>query len=135
MRDAVHMRIGEGARALEDDVDHLLEGQQVLRRAEALHGAARHELHDDVARVLANARVVDLRDMRVLELAGERRLGEEKLAEHPPAHRIAQRLGKNSLNGHLASTERVLAQKHFRGGAFAQLAQDRVVRDVVHLDA
>ena len=131
MGHALHVRIRERARALEHDLDDLLDRQQVLARAVTLHRAARHVLHDDVAGVLADARVVDLRDVRVLELAGERRLGEEQLAEEAPARRVAQRLRKDALDRHLAVAEGVVAQEHLGGGAFAELARDRVVGDVV----
>src|SRR5207244_13166994 len=107
--------------------------QQVLRGAEALHGAAGDVLHDDIARVLADAGVVDLRDMRMLELAGERGLGEKQLAEEAPARRVAQRLREDALHRNFAVAEWVLAEKHFRGRAFAELAQDRIVGDVVHV--
>src|SRR6185503_2104891 len=91
-----------------------------------------NELHDDVARVLADAGVVDLGDVRVLHLARERCLGEEQLPEQAPAHRVAQRLREDALHRDLAVAERVLAEEHLRGRALAELAHDRVVRDVVH---
>ena len=75
------------------------------------------------------------RDVRMLELAGERRLGEEQLPEHPAAHGVAQGLGEDALDRHLAPAERVLAQEHLRGGALAELADDRIVGDVLHLGA
>src|SRR5262249_32889501 len=96
------------------------------------HRAARDVFHHDVARILADAGVEDLCDVGMVELARERRLGEEELAEHAPAHGVAQRLGENALDRDLAPPERVLAQEHFRGGAFAELANDRIVGDVLH---
>jgi hypothetical protein len=95
-------REGQGARALEGDLEHLLHRQQGVRGAEALHRAARDIFHHDVARILADARVEDLGDVGVLELARERRLGEEELAEHAAAHGVAQRLRENALDRDLA---------------------------------
>src|SRR5262249_7573269 len=120
------------ARALEDDLHHLLEREQVIRHAVELHRPAGDVLHHDVARFLADAGVVDLRDVRMLQLSRERGLGEEQLAEQPPAHRVAQRLRENALYRDLAIAERVLAQEHLRGGAFAELAHDRIVGDALH---
>src|SRR5205814_8932575 len=93
--------------------------------------AARHVLHHDVARVLAHAGVEDLADVRVRELAGERGLGEEELAEEAPAHRVAQRLRKDALHGHVARAERIVAEEDFGGRAFPELPDDGVVADLL----
>jgi len=131
MGDPVHVRVGERPRALEDDVDHLVDRQEILRDAEALHRAARYVLHHDVAGVVAHPRVEDLADVRMDQLPGEGCLGEEELAEKPPAHRVVQRLGEDALHRDLPVAKRVVAKKHLGRRPFAELAKDGVVADLV----
>src|SRR5262245_19762357 len=132
MRDAPGVGKGQRAGALERDLQHVGHREQAFRSAEALHGASRDVLHHDVARVLADAGVEDLRDVRMLQLSGERGLGEEELPENASPHRVAQRLRKDALHRDLATAERVLAQEYLGRGAFAELAYYRVIGDMLH---
>ena len=134
VRDALHVRVVERARALEHDLDDLLDRQQLLRRAEPLQRAAGDVLHDDVAGVLADAGVVDLADVRMRELAGERGLGEEELAEQLAARRVAQRFREDAT---FTATSRVrngsLHRKTSEVAPSPELAHDRVLADLLQI--
>jgi hypothetical protein len=79
VRDADAVGEVERARAFEDDFDDALDRQQGRRRATRFERAAPHVLHDDVAEVLGDDGIVDLDDVRVRQLADERRLVEEQV--------------------------------------------------------
>src|SRR3954463_9948208 len=69
--------------------------------------------------------------MRVVELAGERRLGDERLVLHALLLRFGVRVEGEYLDGHVALRERVAAEVDLAGGARADLAQHRVLADVL----
>ena len=79
VRDPEAMRELERARALEDDLHRALHRQQGVGATVLFERAAVDVLHHEVMQLLLGHRVVDLADVRVLQLAGERRLGEEQL--------------------------------------------------------
>ena len=94
------VREGERAHALEDDLGHLARLEQRLGHAELLERAALHVLHHDVAVLVLHHRVEDLHDVRVVELARERRLVEEHAAVEGPVLAVLQRLGEGDLDRH-----------------------------------
>ena len=111
----------------------LVDRQQVLRRAEPLQRAAVHVLHHDVVRRFVGDRVVDLADVRVLQLAGERGLGDEKLAVELAALRVVEQRRGNQLDRDVALGEGVVAEVDLGRGAGAQVAHDRVLADLLRL--
>ena len=129
VRDADLVGVGQGPRALEDNLDDLVDRQQVVRRGARLERPAGHELHDDVAGIVLDHRVVDRHDVRMRELAGERRLGEEELPVDASAGAVAQRLREDPLDRNLTVVERVAAEVHLAGRPFAELPDDRVLPD------
>jgi hypothetical protein len=80
----------------------------------------------------AHDRVVDLGDVRVGELAGERGLGDEQLAEDLPALRVVEPLLVDDLHRDVAARELVVAQVDLARRAVAELADDLVLADPVH---
>ncbi len=131
VRDAHLVRELERARALEDDLHHAVDRQQLLRVAMPLQRAAVDVLHDDVVQLVVGHRVVDLADVRVLQLAGERGLGDEQLAVQLAAVGVLERLGQHHLDRDVAAVERVVAQVDDAGRASPELAQHRVLADAL----
>jgi len=76
-------------------------------------------------------RVVDVDDVRVVELAGERRLGEERLVHHPLGVRIDLLGEQEHLDRHVALVERVACVVHAAGRARANFPDDRILADVL----
>src|SRR5258706_11757656 len=85
--------------------------------------------------VLVRHRIVDLADVRMLQLAGERRLGEEQLPIKAAALRILERCGKCDLHRDVALVEGVATLVDLRSGAFTELAKNRVLADSLQLTA
>src|SRR5262249_14153437 len=127
VRDAELMGEVEGARALEDDLDDLVEREEALRLAGGLERAPWHVLHDDVRHLVAHDRVVDLRDVRVGELAGERRFGDEDLPEDLAALRVVEALLVDDLHGDVPASELVVAEIDLARRPVAELAEDLVL--------
>ena len=69
----------ERPRALEDDLDDALDRQQAIGRTHPLQGATGDVLHDDVADLGVDHRIVGLNDMGVQEFADQRCLVEEEV--------------------------------------------------------
>ncbi len=105
--DAVALRVLEAARRVEDDRERPLDGEPALLAEEVLDAPSRHVLHgveaDGLHLVLGDADVVDLHDVRVVELARGARLGREAVHEL----RVRRELGREDLEGD-ASLERDL---------------------------
>src|SRR3990170_2660588 len=74
--------------------------------------------------------VEDVDDVRVIELAGERRFGQKRLVHHALGLRIGVLVEQEHLDRHLAVGERVARQVHMAGGAAADLAQDRILGEL-----
>ena len=106
MDHAVSVRVVERLAALEDDLDDLVDRQQIVDLGVLLERAALDVLHDDVAAFLVGHRVEDGRDVRMRQLAGERSLGQEQLAEALAVLLVAQHLALHHLDRHLAVGER-----------------------------
>ena len=63
--DPLLVGVVQGARALEDDLHHLIEGEQAVGGGMTLKRAARHILHDDVALLLIDHGIKNLDDVGV----------------------------------------------------------------------
>jgi hypothetical protein len=77
--------------------------------------------------------VEDLADVRVLQLAGERGLGDEELAVELAALRVVEELGRDDLDGDVALGEGVVAEVDLGGRAGAEVALDRILPDLLQL--
>ena len=76
-------------------------------------------------------RVVDLDDVRVVELAGERGLGDERLVLHALGMRIRVALEQKYLDRDVAPAERVAREIDRAGGAAADLPDQRVLAQLL----
>ena len=121
---AVLEGVVERAAHLEDDQHSLAHGQQVRFRAELLQRPARHVLHDDVARVAVHDRVEDPHDVRVVQLARERRLVQEELLEALGLFLGQLRVALVELDGDLAVVERILAEVDVGRRALPELRKE-----------
>src|SRR6185312_8531558 len=128
VRKPLVMGEGQGANALEYDFRDQRRLQEVVRLAEFLQRAAFDVLHHDVAELLLDDRVVNLGDVRMDELARERRLVEEHVLVDR-ALLAAANVGEHHLDRHAPARERVFAEVHLARGAFAQLLLDLVATD------
>jgi len=120
MHDALREGVLERPAALEADLQHVLDRQQLVGLDELREVAARDDLHGDIARVLLDHRVEDGDDVRVPELPGERGLVQELRAVHGAEFRVAEYLGLDRLQRHLVARERVLGEVHRPRRAFAE---------------
>ncbi len=75
--------------------------------------------------------IVDVDDVRVVQLAGERGLGEERLVHHALGMRIGLGVEQKHLDGDVALGERVARQINAAGRSAADLADHRVLADVL----
>ncbi len=121
----------ERADALEDDLDHLVEGQQVGDIRVRLERRARHEFHHQVAVLGLGHGVEDLDDVRMAELAGERRLGEERLVHHALGLRIDVLVEQEHLDGDFPVGEGIAREVDAAGRSAADLANDRIFPQVL----
>ena len=128
---AVLERVLQRADALEDDLDHLVERQQRADVGVRLERLAGHVLHHQVAVVGLDHRVEDVDDVRVVQLAGKRRLGDERLVQHALAVRVGVGVEQEHLDRHLAVGEGIPRQIDAAGGAAADLPQDRVLAQLL----
>jgi hypothetical protein len=129
--DAVALCEGERQAAFEHDLDHLAHRQQVGDVAVVLQRLPVHVLHHDVGQVLIADRVVDREDVRVEQLADQRRFVQEHLAEAAPQVGVPRRLVVHHLDRDLAVGERVASQVDHAGRAAPDLPQDGVFADLV----
>jgi len=127
--DALVEGVVERACGLEDDLDDALEGRQRRRRRDVLERAARHVVHDQPGILVGDQRVMDAHDVRVVQLAGERSLVEEELAQQAPALWIGEDLAAQALDRHLDLAEGVPGEVDAARGAHADAAEDLVLAD------
>ena len=101
--DAVLEAYSSARIALEDDLDHLAAAAAARStRGVRLERRAGHVLHHQVAVVGLDHRVVDLDDVRVVELAGERGLGDERLVLHALVLRVGVAVEQEHLDRDVA---------------------------------
>ncbi len=130
MDDAFLRRVFERAAALEADLQHVGDGQQLLRRGVRGEIAAHHELHRDVSGVLGDHRVEDRHDVRMAQLAGERCLVQELRAVDGAELRVAEHLGLDGLQRHFLAGERVAREVDRSSRALAEQLLDVVFADL-----
>ena len=92
--------------------------------------SAGHELHRDVARVLAHDRVENGDDVRMAQLAGERRFVQQLRAIDRAEFRIAEHLGLDGLQRHLLAGEGVARKIDGAGRPLAEQLLDVVFPDL-----
>ena len=86
-------------------------------------------LHHQVAAVGLDHRVVDIDDVRVAELAGERGFGDERLVHDALGIGIGPLLELQHLDGDVSLREGVAREVHAARGPDADLADDRILAD------
>ena len=119
----------ERPRAFEDQLDDAVDRQQVARLRMCVERAAGDVFHDDVADVLGDHRVVDLDDVRVVELADQRGLVEEQVAVQLALFRVAQDAGDGHLDRHVALRERVAGEVDGAGRTFPEFPDQFVLAE------
>ncbi len=127
--DAVVVRVLERADALEDDLDHLADRQQAGDARVRLEGHAGNVFHHQVAALGLDHRVVDVDDVRMVELAGERGLGHERLVLHPLGLGVGALARQQHLDRHVPVGERIAREVDAAGRAAADLAQHGILAD------
>jgi hypothetical protein len=129
---ALAEHITERHRALETDLDDLLQRQQRIRPAVAAQRDARHILHHEVGRDRVAHRVEQLHDVGVLQAADERGLGGEETLPRArlAAFGVGRQAGAHAFDRDLAVVEVVAGEEHLARRALAQLAQHAVAADV-----
>ena len=126
------VRIVQGLRALEHNLNGIVDAQQVVGAAIGRERAgAVHVLGDDVAAAVFLAGVVDRQDVRVLQHSHQVRLGEEHLARDARTLLIATGVHVVHLDGDIAAVIRIVRQVYDPGAAAADLAHDHVLADLV----
>src|SRR5262245_40445948 len=105
-----------------------------------LERLAVHKLHDDVAQILIADCVIDGEDMRMEQLADQRRLVEKYAAITSSQVGVLGGLILDDLDSHLAVGKRVACEVDDAGRTAAELAQDGVLSDLLgerftHADA
>jgi hypothetical protein len=134
--DALARRVLQRAAALEADLQHVGDRQQLAGGDVPGQIAAHHQLHRDVTGILADHRVEDRDDMRVAQLAGERGLVQELRAVDGAELGIAEHLGLDGLERHFLAGEGVLREVDGAGRALAEVLLHFVFADLereVHL--
>jgi len=76
-------------------------------------------------------RVVDLADVRVLQLAGERGFRDEELAVELAAFRVMEERRGDDLYGDAALGEWIVAQVDLGSRAGSEVALDRILSDLL----
>ena len=132
MRNADAVRKVEGARTFENDFDNALDRQQFFRCGVGFQRSALYVFHDDVTQGIVNRRIVNLRDVRMRQLADQRGFVEEKMFVQPSARGVFENFRRGDLDGDLTLGKSVHAQINRRCGAFTQCADQVVFADLVH---
>ena len=128
MDDPFAMRVVERTRALEDDPDRVLERQETIRPTVVVQGvAARHVLHDDVADVFLDPRVVNRDDVGVAKHPRDLRFIEEQLAVARAAVLVLERFRERHLDRDVAAGERIVPEVHDAHAAAPDFLDDVVL--------
>src|SRR2546423_2307611 len=133
MDDAMAPRVFEGADALEDDLDHLGDRKERRYIGVRLEGRARHVFHDEVAAAGLDHRVENVDDVRMIQLARERGLRDERLVLHALLRLVGALIEQEHLDRDVALGERVAREVHPARSAGADLPHNRVFADVLDL--
>src|SRR5258708_702755 len=124
-------RVLERAYAFEDDLDDFVEGKQSGDMRVHLERGAGHVLHHQIAVLGLDHGVEDLDDVRMVELASERRLGKERLVHHALGLRIDVVGEQEHLDGDVPVGEGVARKINAAGRSAADLPNDRVFAQVL----
>ena len=81
VHDAAPMRVIERHRDLEYDAHHAMHGQQPVHGHELVKACAFDQFHHQIRALFLDLPVIHARDVRMIELRGNRSFGGEKLAE------------------------------------------------------
>ncbi len=121
--------VAQRHRALEADLHHLFQRQQLVGPAELAQRDARHALHHQVGHLGVAEGLVQLDHVRVVQPAHQRGLGGEEA--RPEVRVDGGGLGRQPqpLDGHVALVELVVGAEHLARGTVSQPPQDRVLAD------
>jgi hypothetical protein len=126
---ALAEHVAERHRALEADLDDLLQRQQAIGPAEVAQRHAGHVLHHQVGHLGVAERLVQLHDVGVVQPPHQRGLGGEEA--RPEVRVDGRRLGRQpqALDRDLAVARLVARPEHLAGGAVAQAPEHHVLAD------
>jgi hypothetical protein len=130
--DAAGVRVVQRLRALEHDLDDVIDAQQVVGAAIRRERArAVHVFGDDVAAAVFLTRVVDRQDVRMLQHADHVRFREEHLAGDlgPLVGRILVHVV--DLDRDIPPVIRIVREIDGAGGAAADLVDDYIFADAI----
>jgi hypothetical protein len=127
---ALAVDVAQRHRALEADLDDLVQRQQRIGAAEAPQRHAVHVLHHQVGRGVVEHRVQDLHHVRVVQPADQGRFGGEEAALEVRFARVGHQPHADALDRHVDAAELVAGQEDLAGGPFAQAGHDRVLADL-----
>ena len=130
MDDAAAVRIVQAFRALEENLDDVVDAQQVVGAAVRVQRArAVHVLGDDVVGAVLLAGVVDRQDVGVLQAPHHLRFVEEHLASDARLLLVFLALDVVELDRDVAAVIRVVRQEHSPRAALPDLVDDDVLAD------
>ena len=132
MDDALILRIFQRLTTLVDDLGDAPQRQQMVHLGVTFQRLALDVLHHHVILFALHHRVVDLDDVRVRELACERGLGEQQLAEGFAAARVLHHHRIEQLERHLLTIERIERQVHGAGRTMSEFFHDLIFADGIH---
>ena len=126
------MRVVQRLRALEDDLNGIVDAQQIVRTAIGGERAcAVHVLGHDIAVAVFLARIVDRQDVRMLQHADQVRFGEEHLARDTRALLVPAGLAVVDLDRNVAAVVGIVRQVHHPGASAADLLDHHVLADLL----
>ena len=129
MNHALLMRVVQSETGHEHELHHAVDRQQVVVAAVLLERSAVRVLHDDVVLAALADRVMDRDDMRMLQLAGEGCLGEERALRLLPLLVARHRAGFNNLDRDLPRAEPVVGEIHAAGRTLSEGSDHGVLAD------
>ena len=119
-------------RTFEDDLNGVIDAQQIV--GTAIRGKSTctvHVLGHDIAVAVFLTRIVDGKDVRMLQHADEVRFGKEHLARDARTLLIAAGLDVVDLNGDVAAVVGIVRQVHDPCAAAADLLDHHVLTDLL----
>ncbi len=130
MDDAAAVRVVQSLRALEENLDDVVDPQQVVGAAVRVQRArAVHVLGDDVVGAVFLAGVVDRQDVGVLQAPHHLRFVEEHLASDARLLLVVLALDVIQLDRDVAAVVRIVRKEHSPGAALPDLVDDDVFAD------
>ena len=122
--DALAMSVGERVGDFGEELHRFVNRQLPLARESAAKVVAIHERHDVVEEPVGFSRVVQWKDVRMLQLGGDLDLTEESVGPEGGG-----KLGAQDLERHLAAVLEILGQVDRRHSALSQLTVEPVSVD------